>query len=225
MEGDFFHLVNRGIEKRKIFLEEKDYLRFVYNLYDFNDEENVTFSYWNRRKFSDVRHPNRNERKEIVDILSWCLMPNHPHVFVQEKVDGGISLFSQKIIGGYTKYFNEANQREGVLFQGGTKIIKINRDSHLIHLPFYIMANPLDLIEPKWREEGIRNLKRAIEFLENYEYSSLHDLIGKINFPFTINKALFYKLFDNNEKQFREDFIKWLEAHHYKEFNFKKFEI
>lgn len=231
MKGDFFHLVNRGIEKRKIFFEEKDYLRFIHNLCDFNDAENVVLSYYRRRRaslrVSDVARPTKptREKKEVVDILAWCLIPNHPHVFAQEKVHGGISLFSKKIIGGYTKHFNEANKREGVLFQGRTKIIKVSRDAHLIHLPFYIMTNPLDLIEPKWREKGIRNLKRAVDFLENYRYSSFQDLIGKENFPFVINKELFYKLFDTDEKKFREDFINWLEAHRYKEFNFKRFEI
>lgn len=224
MKGDFFHLTNKGIEKRKVFLREKDYLRFIHNLRDFNDVENVIQSYYRRRnsRLTEVRPLSR---RELVDILSWCLMPTHPHVFAQEKINGGISLFSQKIIGGYTMYFNEKNERKGVLFQGRTKIIKVTRETHFIYLPFYIMANPLDLIEPGWREEGIRNFKKAIDFLENYKYSSFQDLTGKENFPFLINKQLFYKLFNINEKQFKKEFIEWLKAHHYKKFDFKRFEL
>jgi len=210
MKGDIFHLLNRGVEKREIFPSEEDYLRFVYNLYDFNDVDNVVLPYLARRKaFSDVRRPNRL-RKELVDVLCWCLMPNHPHVLAHEKIDGGISIFSKKIIGGYTKYFNDKNERSGVLFQGRSKIIRVTDDSHFNYLPFYIMANPIDLIEPKWREKGIRNLKKVIRFLENYKYSSFPDLIGKENFPFVINKKLFYELFDTNQKRFRQDFIEWL---------------
>jgi len=228
MKGDFFHLVNRGVEKRKIFLTGDDYIRFIYNLYDFNDANNVVLSYYRRRKYSlsDVRRPTAGcKKQELVNILCWCLISNHPHVFLQEKIDGGVSIFSKKIIGGYTKYFNEANEREGVLFQGGTKIIKVVRESHFIYLPFYIMANPLDLIEPNWRQEGIRDFKKAINFLENFKYSSFRDLIGKENFPFVIDKKLFYRLFNTDEKKFKKDFVKWLKEHRYKKFDFKRFEL
>lgn len=229
MKGDFFHLINRGVEKRKVFAQEKDYLRFIYNLYDFNDVDNATLSYYRRRKLleeklSEVRPPTKDGKKELVDILCWCLMPTHPHVFVHEKVDGGVSIFSKKIIGGYTMYFNKENEREGVLFQGRTKIIKVARDAHFIHLPFYIMANPLSLIEPNWRGEGIRDLKRAIDFLEDFEYSSFQDLIGKENFPFVINKKLFFKLFDTNEKKFKNDFVKWLKEYRSKESDLERLE-
>jgi len=220
MKGDFFHLVNRGVEKRKIFLTEDDYLRFTYNLYDFNDVNNAVLSYHRRRKsdMSDVRRPTAHpiaggKKQKLVDILCWCLISNHLHVFLQEKIDSGVSMFSKKIIGGYTKYFNGANEREGVLFQGGTKIIKVVRESHFVYLPFYIMANPLDLIRPNWRQKGIQDFKKTINFLENFRYSSFQDLIGKENFPFVINKKLFYRLFDTNEKKFKENFAKWLKEH------------
>ncbi|MFQ6083627.1 MAG: transposase [Candidatus Aminicenantia bacterium] len=225
MKGDFFHLLNRGVEKRKIFLKENDYLRFIHNLYDFNDVENVIFPYYKRKTLhSDVRRPKKG-KKGLVDILCWCLMPNHPHIFAQDKINGGVSIFSKKIIGGYTKYFNEVNKREGVLFQGRTRIIKITRDAHFIHLPFYIMANPLDLIEPNWREEGIRDSEAAMNFLENFEYSSLKDLIGEENFPFVINKKLFYELLNTDEKEFKKDFSRWLKDRRYRELNFKEIEF
>lgn len=221
MKGDFFHLVNRGVEKRKVFTRDKDFLRFIYNLYDFNDIENVSLPYFERRQKLDIGRP----KEELVDILCWALGPTHPHIFIQEKINGGVSVFSKKVFGGYTKYFNEANDREGVLFQGKTKIIKVTRDSHFIYLPFYIMANPIDLIEPGWREEGIRDFKKVIDFLKNYKYSSFPDLIGEENFSFVINKKLFYKFFNTDEKKFKEGFIEWLNAHRYKEFNFRKFEL
>jgi len=220
MKGDFFHLVNRGVEKRRIFLGEKDCLRFIHNLCDFNNTNNVVLPYWMRRKHSDVARP----REELVDILSWVLIPNHPHLLLQERINGGVSIFSKKTFGGYTKYFNEANERDGVLFQGRTKIIKVTQESHFVYLPFYIMANPLDLIEPDWREKGIQNFKRAINFLEEYEYSSFRDLTGKETFSFVINKELFYKVFHTNEKKFKQDFINWLREKRFRGLDFKKFE-
>lgn len=225
MKGDIFHILNRGVEKRTVFLKESDYLRFVYNFYDFNDVKNVRFPY-NQRRYKTRLNEDwpKGEKEELVDILSWVLLPNHPHILVQEKIDGGASIFSKKIFGGYTKYFNEANKRIGVLFQGRSKIIKVTEESHLVHLPFYIMTNPLDLIEPEWREKGIQDFKRIIGFLEGYKYSSFHELTGKENFPFAINKELFYKLFRTNKEIFKKDFIRWIEGRNYKKINFRQFE-
>lgn len=210
MKGDIIHLLNRGVEKRKVFISEEDYLRFINNLYDFNNIDNVTLPYqWRRKLLVDEKI-----RKELVDVLCWCLMPNHPHILSQEKADSGTSIFSKKIFGGYTKYFNDDNKRSGVLFQGKSKIIKVTNDVHFDFLPFYIMSNPVKLIEPRWKEEGIKDFNKAINFLENYKYSSYQDLIGKDNFPHLINKKLFYELFNTNENKFKKEFIEWLKSHH-----------
>lgn len=224
MKGDIFHILNRGVEKRTIFQREADYLRFVYNLYDFNDIKNIVLNYNKRRRNKELKLDIGRSKEELVDIISWTLMPNHPHLLVQEKIDGGVSIFSKKIFGGYTKYFNELNERSGVLFQGRTKIIRVTEESHLIHLPFYIMTNPLDLIEPEWREKGIQDLKRAIDFLEEYQYSSFQDFIGRDNSPFVINKGIFYKLFHTDKERFKKDFVDWLGDFNRKKLNFREFE-
>lgn len=216
MRGDVFHILNRGVEKRKIFYSEEDYFRFVNGLYDFNDTK-YALPYPQRcklRKIEGVGHAmSKSAKKEIVDLLCWCVMPNHPHNLVMEKIDKGASLFSKKVFGGYTKYINEKYNRSGVLFQGRSKIIPVKHDSHFIHLPFYIMANPIELIEPDWRENGIKNLEKIMRHLENYRWSSFPDLIGKENFPFLINKNLFYELFQTNEGKFQKDFIEWLKSY------------
>lgn len=203
------HILNRGVDKRKIFLSEGDYIRFVYNCYDFNNTKNAIESYYRRRKkaMSDVRRPTKDE---IVDIISWSLLPNHFHILVQEKVDGGASLFSKKIVGGYTKYFNENNDRNGVLFQGRSKIIRVKRDEHFLYLPFYIMANPVGLIAPNYKTKGIKNFKKAIKFLEDYRYSSLNDFVDEGDFAFMANAEAFFKVFNSNKKQFKKDFREWL---------------
>ncbi|KKS57702.1 MAG: hypothetical protein UV22_C0015G0002 [Parcubacteria group bacterium GW2011_GWA2_42_35] len=96
-------------------------------------------------------------------------------------------------------------------------------NAHFLHLPFYILSNPLDLFQLDWRERGIKNPKKAFEFLENYQWSALPDLIGKENFPEVINKNLFYELFNTNEKQFKKDFIEWFKDYD-GEFNFNGLE-
>ncbi|MFH1671577.1 MAG: hypothetical protein ABH889_02290 [Candidatus Portnoybacteria bacterium] len=215
MEGDVFHILNRGVEKRKIFLNEKDYFRFVYGLRDFNDKNTTPLSYWNRRKYNNsaIRKPNKKsdrDNDELVDVLCWCLMPNHYHILVQEKIDGGSSVFSKKISSGYTQYFNLKNKRSGVLFQGKSKIILIERDEHFMYLPYYIFSNPIKLVERDWKEESIKNLEKVMEFLKNYKWSSYLDITEKNNFPFIINKKSFSNLFGLNGKQFQKNFIEWI---------------
>ncbi len=222
MKGDILHVLNRGVEKRKIFLNKRDYLRFVHNLYDFNDTKNA-ISYSDRRRANlDVACPRKKKGEALVDVLCWTLMVNHPHILVQEKIDNGVGRYSQKLFDGFTKYFNSINERSGVLFQGRSKRILVEHDAHLLHLPFYILSNPLDSFQPDWREQGIRNSKKAFEFLENYQWSALPDLIGKENFPEVINKNSFFELFDTNEKRFKKDFIEWLESYE-GEFDFDEF--
>lgn len=215
-------------------MAEEDDLRFVHNFYDFNDQDNVRLSYFRRRKAHKHNYKTivgsatsdnvifRRARKRLVDVLCWCLMPNHFHLLVQERFEKGAGLFAKKLTGGYTLYFNLKNDRSGVLFQGRSKIIPVTRDAHFIYLPYYILSNPIELIEPHWKEKGIKNLEQVIEFLGDYKYSSFPDLIGEENFPFVINKNLFYKLFNTNAKEFKQDFIEWLKS--YKGEGLKKFE-
>lgn len=212
MKGDIFHILNRGVDKRKVFITNKDYLRFANNLNGFNTVKNVR-PYSERErciKNVDVRRL-RPIDEELVDVLCWSLMPNHPHILVLEKDDNNAGKFSRKVFDGYTRYFNENNNRSGVLFQGKSKIIPIQKDAHFLWIPFYIMANPLDMFQSDWRENGIKNPKKAFEFLMNYKWSSLQDLIGKDNFPDIIHKKLFYELYDTNEEDFKKEFIEWLE--------------
>jgi len=217
MKGDVYHILNRGVEKRKIFLNEKDYFRFVYCLYDFNNKNTTSFSYWNRRKYSDysaIGWPNKNkDDNKLVDVLCWCLMPNHYHILVQEKLDGGAGIFSKKLSGAYTQYFNLKNKRSGVLFQGKSKIIQIKRDDHFMYLPYYIFSNPIKLIEKDWKEKGVKNLEKVRKFLENYKWSSYLDVVGKNNFPFIINSKSFIDLFGLNKRQFQKSFIEWSFGH------------
>ncbi|MEK7575906.1 MAG: hypothetical protein AAB491_02360 [Patescibacteria group bacterium] len=197
MKGDIFHILNRGVEKRKIFLDSKDYYRFLHNLEDFNDKDLTILPYNIRR--SAMRKP-KVKREKLVDILCWCLMPNHYHILVQEIIDGGSSIFSKKLTSGYTQYFNLKNERSGVLFQGRSKIILLKKDEHFIHIPYYIFSNPIKLIEPHWKEKGLKNHKHTVEFIDNYQWLGI------------MNKDLFREIFDITEKDFKKDFIEYLQG-------------
>ncbi len=204
MKGDIFHILNRGIEKGAIFHETDDYKRFLLGLYKFNNQGSA-LNLSNKDWF--VNYPAQNK---IVEILAWSLLPNHYHLLLQEKIDGGAIDFTKRIGNGYTKYFNIKNNRSGYLFQNSAKIIRVEKNEHFLYLPFYIDANPIDLIEPGWENKGIKNKEKVISFLKKYQWSSYQDHTGVLNFPQILNKKLFYELFDTNPKNYQKDFLGWL---------------
>ncbi len=107
MRGKVYHILNRGFEKRNVFLNVEHFMRFVHNLLDFNTTKSAEDSYYVRRKTSEVGPLKTNK---LVDVLCWTILPNHPHILVAEKEDGFASAFSRKIFGGFTMYFNEQKE-------------------------------------------------------------------------------------------------------------------
>lgn len=214
--GEFYHIYNRGVEKRNIFMEDKDYFRFIHDLYEFNDQDNVlNVNFRFNSNYGDptsiVEDPTsivKKKRKLLVEILCFCLMPNHFHLILKQLVDNGISLFMQKL-GGYPYYFNLKHKRVGGLFQGRYKAVRIDNEDYLLHLSRYQHLNPLELIEPDWKEKGIKNLKKAKEFLKSYRWSSYPDYIGIKNFPSVTQRDLINSYFKNPKEyeRFVIDFL------------------
>jgi putative transposase len=208
--NEFYHTYNRGTEKREIFLERIDYLRAVHDLYEFNDVNAVVNlkQRFNGGSTSIIAKP----RERLIDIIAWCLMPNHYHLFSCPKVENGLSKFHQKFGGGFTGYFNLKYQRSGVLFQGKYKKIQVTTDKQVGHLICYIHSNPLDIWKPNWKEKRLTDLElqNALKFLESeYRWSSHLDYLGIKNFPSLIDTNFVFNFF-NGPKGYREFFSNWL---------------
>src|SRR3989338_1480593 len=191
MIGDIAHICNRGVRKEKIFHEDRDYLRFVLSLYRLNNKEGSLRIMHKKNPFDDLPEQNK-----LVEILKCSLMPNHYHLLLYEKVEGGIVEFMKRLGNAYTKYFNKKNSGSGYLFQNSAKIIKIENDGHFLYIPFYIDLNPIDLIESDWKEFGIKDPAKAMGFLSNYSWRSFRDYSNPSPFTCIINQDLFYELFD-----------------------------
>ena len=171
--GEFYHLYNRGTDKRKVFTSQYDYERFIALLYLCNSSESTRI----RSKFlTDMLSIKTG--KKLVQIGAYCLMPNHFHLLLSECVEGGISRFMQKLMTAYTMYFNKKNERTGNLFQGVFKAEHLDRDEYLKYIFAYIHLNPVKLVDSKWKENGIKNRTIAKNFLKNYSYSSYLEYIG-----------------------------------------------
>ena len=174
--GEFYHIYNRGTEKRNIFTSNSDRNRFLALLYLANqgDPADLKLQGSTLLEISVGRTSS-----PLVEIAAYCLMPNHFHLLIRELEDGGISKFMQKITTGYTMYFNKKNGRSGSLFQGRFKATHVADDRYLRYLISYIHLNPVKLIEPKWKETGITDQAHAERYLETYFQSSYLDYIGK----------------------------------------------
>src|SRR3989338_1761562 len=176
-ETEFFHVLNRGVDKRDVMMDDRDRVRFIHDFFVFNDQ---TFAL-------HPAQPDRREesgaRKLLVRIHAFCLMPNHFHLLLSPLIENGISLFMQKLGMGYAKYFNERYDRSGALWQGKYKRIHIERDEHFQYIPFYIHLNALDLAFREWRTGGVQEPRGAFDFLQSYRWSSHLDYSGTRNFP------------------------------------------
>lgn len=212
---NLLHVLNRGVDKRKIFLDSSDYLRFIHNLFELNNSDNVFNTNYHHRVNNNFVYQCKQTKKQekrnlLVSIHAFCLMTNHYHLLISPLQDNGIPLFMKKINTAYANYFNIKRKRSGALFEGRYKRVLIKTEAHFIHLPYYIHLNPLDISFPEWREKRIGNFKKAVEFLSAYRWSSHLDYLGKKNFPSVINKEFLLEFF-SNEKEYGKSFNGWLE--------------
>ncbi len=167
-----YHVLNRGVEKREIFVDVYDYKRFVEILGEFNSDKPTHFHVIRReRRYRNLpKSIKRDKGNELVDIICFCLMPNHFHLLLRQKVNNGIATFMMKVCTGYASYFNKRYGRSGTLFQGRYKALLVKDDVHFSHLTCYIHSNPLKILPGK---------KPASELLKRYRWSSYGDFIGE----------------------------------------------
>ena len=134
----FYHVFNRGVEKRKTFIDKRDYSRFVDSLkYYRARDQHIRFSF--RGRIAGENKPG----PLFAEVVSYCLMPNHFHILLKQVNDNGITMFLSKLTNSYTKYFNTRYKRVGPLFQGSFKAVRIKSDEQLVHTCRYIHLNPL----------------------------------------------------------------------------------
>lgn len=206
---EFYHLYNRGTEKRKIFMNGGDRDRFLALLYLCNQSQPADLKYQGRT-LSEIGTEKVRRGEPLVDIVSYCLMPNHFHFLVRERQEGGISKFMQKLTTGYTMYFNRRHERSGALFQGKFKATHVNDDRYLQYLISYVHLNPVKLIEPLWKETGIVDRERAEKYLEQYAYSSYLDYRGRTRPENILLERSILPQFSSSGNDFKTYVTEWL---------------
>jgi hypothetical protein len=177
--GEYYHVFNRGVDKRTIFEDRLDADRFMQSIIAFNFTEptgSIYEKFYSKKKKPDKRLWEGNESR-LVSFVCYAILPNHYHFLLTPLVDGGLEKFMQKLGNGYTKYFNEKHKRSGVLFQGKYKSVLIENNEQLLHTSAYINLNIK--VHPKF---GHRMSKLGLssswdEYLKNVRGICDRDLI------------------------------------------------
>ncbi len=196
LNGNIYHLYNRGVAKQEIFRSQYDYQRLLDNFaYYLDSESKQRISMISKTKLREIlANP---PKKPLVSILSYCLMPNHFHLMAKQLQNGGISLFMKNSLNSYSRYFNTKNNRIGPIFQGRFKTVCVEDDEQLMHLSRYIHINPY-----------IANL---VSDPRNYRWSSLESYLGQ-NESRICHYAEILELFDSigEYQDFIQDYTEYL---------------
>lgn len=196
--GEIYHIYNRGVDKRIIFIDSNDFNFFIHLLYICNTEKSIVL-----RDLSE----NFERGNNIVEIGLYVLMPNHFHILVKETQEGGITSFMRKVLTSYSMYFNKKYDRTGKLWQGVFQAIHVNKDEYLKYLYSYIHLNPAKLIDKNWKVNKRRNTQKLLDHCVNYEYSSIQEY--KNNIFYIVNHSNFPKYFINFTKH-QNELFEWL---------------
>lgn len=171
--GEYYHIFNRGIRKQEIFREKRDWARLLFSILTFQSPvifDNISRDLKDFLPLIDrsVQHRVLNKKmsgvvkERAVELVAFCLMPNHFHLLVKQTGEKGVSQYLQRIQNSYTKFFNTKYKTSGHLFQGPFRAVHIEDNNQLLYTSAYIHLNP--------REN--RHLKNKIE---KYPWSSYSD--------------------------------------------------
>jgi len=194
VNGDIYHVTNRGVNHDLIFTGDKDRHRFLDSTNFSRFISPVQYSYFNRltpkakeKLFAKLEEDNA----KLVEILVFALMPNHYHYLLRQLVDNGIQNFMRNFQNSYAKYFNIKHKRIGPLFQSAFKVTCIENDEQLLHTSRYIHLNPVSSSIIK------------IKDLAGYSWTSLPEYLGEDRYSFINTKAIL-EYFDGDSARYKK---------------------
>ncbi|HBB37004.1 MAG: hypothetical protein A2374_01900 [Candidatus Moranbacteria bacterium RIFOXYB1_FULL_44_23] len=197
IKDQYYHIFNRGIDKRKIFLDDFDYRRFLLSMRLMNDEQDGLMIRWRDHKKTYPKatvetflRSDLRKRNPLVKIVCFSLLPNHYHFVLEQLAKNGIERFMQRVGIGFTMYFNKKYNRSGVLFQGKCKSSLIKSTHHLLYLSAYVNCNA-----------EVHNISDA----KKYPWSSLSNFLRKSKSDIC-NGEVIWSQFKNNKEY--ENFAK-----------------
>lgn len=208
--GEYFHVYNRGTNKMNIFLNNFEYNRFQKLLYLVNSKNTMKFSDIETKKTGPCPTWTIDRGQTLVDIGAYCLMPNHFHLLIKSKHEKDTGIFLQRLLTSHSKFFNKKYNRSGSLFQGKSKAVHVVGDNYLKYIFSYIHLNPIKIIQNDWKENGIKNIYLAKEYLNKYKYSSYSDFLGKQRNESKILELSTFPDYFYQKNSFSDEIFGWL---------------
>jgi len=181
-DGEFYHIYNRGVDKRNIFSDQEDVDRFFQSMIEFNTLEPIRSIYEN----SFIKEKKSGKDNILVDFVAFSLVENHFHFILKQVSEKGIEKFMQRLGNGYTKYFNNKYKRTGSLFQGKYKAKHVDANNYLLHLSVYVNLN-----------QKVHQLGHSVSKL--HLYSSWEEYNGALNNKIC-KKDIILGQFNNNKE-------------------------
>lgn len=176
-DGEIVHCIHRGVMGVKIFRDESDYWRFLRLAYLCNDkyqDNNLGRTEKTLRIFERPSH--WPEREQLVDILSFVVMPNHFHLLLRQRSEGGIGKFMQRLASSITNGFNHKYENKGTIFQSKYKPVIVTEDHHLSRLISYINVKNVCELYPNGGLSGaVSDFEAAYKWAKEYKFSSLRN--------------------------------------------------
>ena len=191
VNGEIYHILNRGVAHSPVFVNRYDYKRFINSikLYQFQSPPVNCSRFINLTE--NEKEKNLKNLTKQVEILSYCLMPNHFHLILKQKEENGIAEFMRYSANSYGKYFNEKHNRKGPLFEGRFRAVRVESEEQLLHLGRYIHLNPYSAF-----------LVKKIEDLFDYPYSSMREHLG-LSDERLCQKEIIMKAFGGSIKKYK----------------------
>lgn len=195
VNGEIYHIVNRGVNHQPIFHDKWDYKRAseLLSYYQFAQPP-IRFSYLKRltaEQKESLWKEIRTKNLRLVTFLSFCLMPNHFHFLLRQESESGISRFLANFQNSFTRYFNTRHDRSGHLLQGQFKAVRIGNENQLLHTSRYVHLNPYTSYVVK-----------SVEELESYPWSSLSQYLRENDEGICQTKTIFSS-FSTKDKYLR----------------------
>lgn len=194
--GEYYHIYNRGNRKQNIFIDQRDYIRFLFLILYFQSPmpvHNISYtvaSFIKHRVFNRVFNNSKEEevvRTRTVDLTVFTLMQNHFHLIVYERKEDGISSYLQRVQNAYAKYFNNKYQTAGHVFQGPYQAVHVENNEQLLHVSAYVHRNQREM--SKWRNKE-----------HNYPWSSYQDYIHKNRWGKLLSQKIILKQFSDQSE-------------------------
>ncbi|MCH7597973.1 transposase [Patescibacteria group bacterium] len=142
VNGELYHIFNRGVDKRSIYRDIEDVERFLESIKKFNSLTPIGSLY--ELSFNSLGGPTAKSDdcdEKLVEVICYCLNPNHFHLILEQVADRGISEFMKRLSGGYAWHFNDKYKRSGALFEGKFKSVHVSSNEQLLYVSAYVNLN------------------------------------------------------------------------------------